>query len=396
MKIFGSIIRRPKSAKEPTVLHPSNSMKSETVRSSAPSQETKTTKPEKESLKVTDTAALEKCLQLENAPQYAEMVFYCPIRNAKIFCHSIIIDKLGDLTKFIIASLYKGHSIAEIGDLTQMGSTTVKEELDYLIRGGLIESDEATLTELGKQYGKLLEMFDELSDGIDVAFNVFSDEFEKDEEEKYTNEADSKYILKGHFIPALARNDNYANSKTIARHMIISDIPFCSEIKDSLYATVRIEKKETRYKVVRIRNFDNGSSLESEHCVKVAIPFDRITYKPRYSWIDQYRDVIPQVNTICEKNEELLSDKAMRLVSAAQEENEALEITKEINTISGTFKRFKNNLTELAGEKSLYVMDRQPVQLVLADESCTGIYLEEVYREQLYHVCYYPFRQMEV
>lgn len=391
---FFDFFRRPEPAKKSTVSHPLYSVKSETVSRSAFSQEE--IKPKIVSLKVTDTVALEKCLQLENPPQYAEMVFYCPIRNAKIFCHSIIIDKLGDLTKFIIASLYKGHSIAEIGDLTQMGGTTVKEELDYLIRGGLIENDEATLTELGNQYGKLLEMFDELSDGIDVAFNVFSDEFEQDEEEKYTNEADSKYILKGHFIPALARNDNYANSKTIAQRMIISDIPFCSEIKGSLYATVRIEKKETRYKVVRIRNFDNGSSSESEHCVKIAIPFDRISYKPRYFWLDQYRDIIPQIVTIYGINDDLLSDKAKRLVSNAQEEKEALEITKEINTISGAIERIKNNLTELPDEKSLFVMERQPVQLVLKDASCTGIYLEEVQRERLFLIRYYSYRRMEV
>ena len=400
MGIF-DFFRRTEPAKKPTVSRPSNSVESEsveseTVRRPVSSQEVKATKPKKVSLKVTDTAALEKCLQLENPPQNAEMVFYCPIRQAKIFCHSVLIDKLGDLTKFIVASLYKGHSIAEIGDLTQMGSTTVKEELDYLIRGGLIENDEATLTELGNQYGKLLELFDVLSDGINVAFNVLLDEFEQNEEEKYTNEADPKYILRGHFIPPLARNDNYSNSLKIAQSQIVSDFPFCREIKSSLYATVRIEKEETRYKVVRIRDFDRGFSSESEQCVKIAIPCDRISYKPRYSWIDQYRDVIPQINKIYEKYDDLLSDKAKLLISTTQEENKANEIAKEINTLSGAIGRLRDDLVDLPDKKSLFVMDRQPVRLILNDESCRGIYLEEVQREQLYRIRYYPYRRMEV
>ena len=393
---FFDVFRRPEPAKKPTVSRPSNSVKSESVRRPVSSQETKATKPKIVTIKVTDTEALEKCLQLENPPQNVEMVFYCPIRKAKIFCHSVLIDKLGDLTKFIIASLYKGHSIAEIRDLTEMGGTTVKEELDYLIRGGLIENDGETLTELGNQYGKLFELFDVLSDGIDVAFNVFSDEFEQNEEEKYMNEADTEFILKGHFNPILARNENYANSLKIAQSKIVTEIPFCWEIKNSLYTTVKIKKEEVRYKAAYIRNFDRGLSSESKHCVKIAIPCDRISYKPRYSWINQYRDILSQIVAINETNDDMLSDKAKLLIKTALNENGADEITKVINTISGTINYLRYDLTDLPDDKSLYVLDRQPVQLVLNDESCAGIYLEETQREQLYWICYYPYRWMEV
>ena len=118
--------------------------------SSTANRETRTTR--KVSLKVTETKEIEKNLKVVTKIQENEMTFYCPIRNAKIFCHSVLIDKLGDLTKFIISSIHKGHTIEEICALTQMGNTTIKEELDYLIRGGLIEDDKQTLTYLGTQY----------------------------------------------------------------------------------------------------------------------------------------------------------------------------------------------------------------------------------------------------
>ena len=65
-------------------------------------------KPKKIPLKVTDTSELEKHLQLDGQLPDNEMLLFCPIRNAKIYCHSVLIDKLGDLTKFIITSLYEG------------------------------------------------------------------------------------------------------------------------------------------------------------------------------------------------------------------------------------------------------------------------------------------------
>ena len=85
-------------------------------------------KPRKEALKVSDAKEIKRNLQVVIQPQDIEMKFYCPIRNAKIYCHSVLVDKLGDLTKFIILSIYKGRSIEEICSLTQMGNITVKEE----------------------------------------------------------------------------------------------------------------------------------------------------------------------------------------------------------------------------------------------------------------------------
>ena len=277
-----------------------------------------------------------------------------------------------------------------------MGPTTVKEELEYLIRGGLVDDDGSSLTELGNQYGKLLELFDTLSDGIAVAFNVFTDEFEPIDEVKYVRESNPQYTLPGHYNPVLARNDNYANSLRIAQQHIISEMPFCYEIKKSLYATVKIDKEETGFKVARIKDFDKGTQTEIANCIKLFIPYDRITYRPRYTRLDQYRGILPQLLIISNQCDEMLTDKAKQVIGMSQEEDLAKTFTKEVNTVSGTIERIRRDLISLPDENTGFLLGRHPVCLNLNSEQCNDLYLEEVGREQLYRVCYYAYKWMEV
>lgn len=352
-------------------------------------------KPRKEALKVSDAKEIKRNLQVVIQPQDIEMKFYCPIRNAKIYCHSVLVDKLGDLTKFIILSIYKGRSIEEICSLTQMGNITVKEELDYLKRGGLINDDSQTLTALGEQYGVLLEKFSILSEGIDVAFNVFADRFETIEEDLYVNNPNHNYILEGHFIPALARNDNYANSLEIARKQIKSETPFCWEIIRSLYATVKIEGTVSKYMPVYVRDFARGYRVECNPCVKIFIPFDVITYKPRYKWLDEYREALPHISYKEGNNENHLSDKAKALIIAAKEEEDTEASTVVINTISGQLTSLKDDLRDVPDNPSAYAIETKPVQLKLDKEVCNEIYLHETKRNRLYQVQYFPYSRME-
>ena len=378
-----------------------SSKRNEPIRSSGTTYSSSTANGEsrtsnKASLKVTDTKEIEKNLKVVTKIQEVEMVFYCPIRNAKIYCHSVLVDKLGDLTKFIISSIYKGHTIEEICALTQMGNTTIKEELDYLIRGGLIEDDRHTLTELGKQYGVLLEKFSELSDGIDIAFNTFADKFEEIEDDLLVSGIEQRYILKSHFIPALTRNDNYANSLEIAKSKIESDLPFCREIKNSLYVTVKIERTESKYRPVYVRDFSKGYSSESEPCVGIAVPCDMVKYKLRYKWVDKYRDVIPKISSIDGNYDDLLSDKARHLLNDVKEEDEAETITVYINTITGQLIRTNDDLCGAPNDPAVYVLDTQPMQLGLDEDHCKGLYLQEISREHFYQLRFFPYSRMEV
>lgn len=361
--------------------------------------EEKESAKEEETLKVTDSSEIEESLQVQIEPLEEVLILYCPIRYAKIYCHSILIDKLGDLTKFIIESLHKGHTINEITELTNMGSITIKEELDYLINGGLVSEDSIELTELGEQYGALLEWFDEISDGIDVAFNVFADLFEPIESEKYIEDPDEEQIIGGQFIPVLARKDNYRNSLDIAKKQITSEIPFNREVKNSLYTTVKIEKTTSNYKPVYIRDFGRGLIYKSDPCITIAIPCDRITCAPRYKWVDQYRHVCNQITSLADTYPELLSGKAKNLISAIEEEDDAEILSMDINTITGELNHAKKELVssnELPNDQEVYVLERRPAKLVLEEDASKEVYLHDIETKELYQIRYFTYDRMEV
>ena len=350
-------------------------------------------------LKVTDSSEIEDSFQVQIEPLEEVLILYCPIRYAKIYCHSILIDKLGDLTKFIIESLHKGHTINEITELTNMGSITIKEELDYLISGGLVSEDSVELTELGQQYGVLLEWFDEISGGIDVAFNVFADLFEPIESDKYIEDPDEEQVIGGQFIPVLARKDNYRNSLDIAQKQITSEIPFNREVKNSLYTTVKIEKTTSKYKPVYIRDFGRGLIYKSDPCITIAIPCDRVTCVPRYKWVDSYRHVCNQVTSLADTYPELLSRKAKKLNTAFEEEGEAEIFSVDINTITGELNHAKKELVssdELPKDQEVYVLERRPANLVLGGDASKEIYLDDIETKELYQIRYFTYDRMEV
>jgi len=149
----------------------------------------------------------------------------------------LLIDKLGDLTKFIVLSLYEGRTIDQIKELTQLGDSAIEEEISYLIRGQLLISSEDTrLTDLGKEYGQLLKKFSEMSDGIKVMLNTFTNRFEDCFEQldsliEIPDDHDDEIILDESFSFVLARNDNYSNSLEIAEKKLNADIDMFSPSK---------------------------------------------------------------------------------------------------------------------------------------------------------------------
>lgn len=348
-------------------------------------------------IKVLNREEIKKAIQIESEATDISMELYCPVLPARIFCHSVLIDKLGDLTKFIISSLYMGHSIDEISSLTQMGTSTINEEISYMKRGGLIDNEERALTSLGLQYGLLLKKFDELNEGIAVALNTFANIFEKIEERGYIKNAEPKYTLPTHYISVLTRNDNYANSLDLALEQIEEDIPFSLEIKNSLYTTVEIKNTNPGYKKVVIRDFRNGLNqmIANEASIKIAIPYDHVLIQPRYSWLDLYRDSIEILNSLGETHAELLSDKADSVLKAVQEEATVKKIIIDINTVTGELNNSDEVLVELPTDEKVFILNRPTIKLKLSP-SCEGFYIEEVDRKKLCKIKYFTYSQMEV
>ncbi|WP_026495875.1 hypothetical protein [Butyrivibrio sp. WCD3002] len=349
----------------------------------------------RETIRISNRYIIEKGLQLDEEVEPFEMSFGCPIYNAKIFCHSLLIDKLGDLTKFIILSLFSKYSIDEIQDLTQMGDTTIKEELDYLIRGGLINEDQITLTELGKQYGCLLQIFNEYADGIEVIFNEYTNLFEKPQNYNYEMESHADHLLEGNVAFALTRNDNYSNSLDYAHKTMLKGIPFQKEVNDTLYTTVKIEKEVKRYKTLYIKDLSKAFLYSETQCLKLAIPYDRITCRLKYKEIDQYRERLSLIRDLKYEYPELLSDKAKRLIDMEDEEIMVEPLSKDVNLVTGDIEDVRIDLESTLNNESIFKVDRKDMQLKLSGDRCKGVYLEESKRERVFQVINYPVDLME-
>lgn len=324
---------------------------------------------------------------------------YCPYRPATIYCHSFLIDKLGDLTKFIIQALFTGQSIERIKDLTQLGDKAIEEEIAYLVRGQLLVSmEDVRLTELGEQYGLLLERFSFLSDGIPVVLNTFANQFEESTE--LSDLADSvpeeSIILKESFSLVLTRNDDYLNSPAIAKKHVKADIPFKHEILNSLYTTVRVSnEKDVRYKKLQIKQFDRGYSQESDNCLPILIPVDRVVLKPLYKKLDCYREIISSLIKLSKTSGELLTEEAQSLASLALEEREAEDIIAVIDLITGEISSDESSLLKEVPESSIFALSGLTVSVRTSDVIPDSIYIKEIQRDRFYKIRYYPYSVME-
>ena len=338
---------------------------------------------------------VESIIQIESGSHRTKLDLYCPVFPAQIFCRSVLIDKLGDLTKFVLSSLYNGHSVKDISDLTQMNETGIQEELNYLIQGGLVATDKKALTELGLQYGKLLELFDRFSGGISVIFNAFANIFEHVEEDKYFLNVENDYILPSNYLPLLTKNSNYSNSLDIAYEQLETDLPFYREIKKSLYTIVKIDKQKCFYKKITITNFESryGYKKENEACVKIAIPCERATYKARYSWIDPYREDLPIIEQISNGN--LLSNEAKLILRAYKEENETEAIAINVDTITHKFNNRYEVLEKNPPNDTMFTLDRKELIVTLIPEACKGVYLEKISSDELYKIRFFPYSLIE-
>ena len=123
MGLWDLLFGKPEPPKQKPVSHPSATPTEESVSRTTVSQPTvlhrSTLKSDEKKvpLKVTNHTRIVRGIQLKEKPEDIKLTFYCPVQPARIYCHSILIDKLGDLTKFIVFSIYEGHSIEEIMEI---------------------------------------------------------------------------------------------------------------------------------------------------------------------------------------------------------------------------------------------------------------------------------------
>lgn len=432
-------------------------------------------KLKKESTKITDTHTLRKALYVDKSSLTTTYIdFLFPFRPATIYCHSVLIDKLGDITKFIIQSLYTGKTLREIKELTGLGDIAVDEETEYLVRGKLLtketsiqltdqgqqygqllerynqpsseshrardlrqniiqsfcqgktlieikeqmlieeaEFDRAIeglvedqllakveivyLTELGHQYGMLLERFERLSNGIQVELNTYTDRFEEVKKRKGADSSQDAFVLSELFIKLLTKNDNYQNSMEIAKKHIEEDIPFCEEIRESLYTTVEVAD-HPYYRRMRLSDFSRGTARQAgenePRKVPVHITAERVTFKAKDKDLDSHRQATFALKDLLENDPSLLTGEGSTLAKKAKEEYEAKEIVAIANTLTGKITGDSIKIQNDAEENGIAVADSNKLEYGWSDEIPDNLRFEETKRERLYLTEFFPYSSM--
>ena len=158
----------------------------------------------------------------------------------------------------------------------------------------------------------------------------------------------------------------------------------------------KVDNETLGYKKVYLKDFCMGEKYSNEPSVRIAIPIDKVIIKARYEWIDQYRSVINETCIVAKNfSEQLLSDKGKQLVNAATEEVNSEDIILDINTITGSINNDSERLVELPSDKSIIVLKRNRLHIILDSDKCAGIRCEELERKELYQIQYFSYRQME-
>ena len=351
-------------------------------------------------LKVSDTRRINKAIGISVAEESNVLLEVCfPVREAHIYFHSILIDNLGDLTKFIIQALYHGHSENEILSLTDMGEYTIEEEYDYLVTGGLL-SEEKELTELGIEYAQLLDYFEEQKDGIQVVLNTYTDSFEVERDDLIEDiHSSSAYYMPERYSPVLTRNDNYSNSLEIAKKHIKDLVPFGPEIRKSLYTTVRVAREQSKYVKRRfINSLDKGENyrINAEmQYVPVTIPIDEFTFLPRYYKADKHRDIMGSLQNVSNNSSELLSEEGKVILELLEEESLCEPMTLHVNAITGEIVSYWSQSENENTGNGIIQLEAATCSLHLDEKASEDIYLETLSQKRLRMTKFFRYSEME-
>jgi len=338
-----------------------------------------------------------------NVPQQDIEVF-CAVKQVRVYCHSHILDKMSDLTKFIICSIAEGRTLDDIIALTQLGGYAVEEETSYLKKGKLLEdSENLVLTPLGQEHFRLIQIFSELSKGIDAQLNLYTDQIETRVKQLYEqNEiAPDAFILNGKFSKVLLQNYNYSNSLEFVQPFLQGDLPFRSEILESLYTSIRLERDERtsvyqKLKVPSLYECAYSGHVEGEICF--SLPVHELHYRLRIYALDHYRTVLDTLDRLEQFEKQLLSERSMLLTRRFREDRDESEYVICADLYHGDRCRSEWTILHTPPEGSFLVTPCYPeIQFELEDKSeqiGRDFYLEELERVPRYLCISLPYSSL--
>ena len=255
--------------------------------------------------------------------------FYLPVREALVFCHSKLLDDIGDYTKFVIWNLGAHKETSSINHVTQLPPEILTEELGYLREHGLSTGSEETgweLTALGQEYFALLQCINILEkDGIPAYIDMISGNVVS-RTEGMTTIRESEIPVDALMVNPDAsvsdvffRNDNYGNSLAFIQDYLRKENLLDEQYMSSLYTTMRAPKDGHCYAKCRVDKY-SYEDLPKKQMLKIAIPIAVVTFKKFYNQLDEYRSVLDTLYRLRLYGNGLLSEKALRIEEVYQQE----------------------------------------------------------------------------
>ncbi len=321
---------------------------------------------------------------------------YCPMKKAKVVVESSNLDEMDEFTKYLIYTLGAEYDIQDISSIIELSEYIVRQEVNYLTKSGLVESEEGRyfLTELGESYYRLICFVKEYENEIKGVVNCYNGIISSDNVELIeASYLDNCSKLKSKIIPELYLNKNVSNSKEFLLSALSSEIQQHLEEKEveKLYAEVKLENGSYFRKV----NIDSACSIteddQFDKCDNIVLEHRILVFKLRMKMkkLNNYRTVLRTLELLNNFDSSLLSDVANRLLLDQEVEKSINENQKFYQVI-----KFTDSVINYSAEKKITeeIEIQCDIKNKAADETVSEVkkaksYEVEVLQEELNRKC---------
>lgn len=266
---------------------------------------------------------------------------YCPIMNATLVINSKLLEQMSEFTQFILYSIGKGSLPKDIVKTVDLGTYIVEEEINYLIKIGLIylENERYYLSEKGKEYYDVIKIIENIGEeDLKVQINCFNGQIISPIKEVKLNKDIEENIqkLKVKVVKELYQNRDFANSREYIFQKLGEVFEENENINlDNIYITIDYERGDLNIPIYindvnSIKNIQNISNYheskskcnseeitleeDSEKNIQLKREILQIEVEVTYEELEKYKNTLTTLQNLLLFDQELLSDKSKYLL----------------------------------------------------------------------------------
>lgn len=255
---------------------------------------------------------------------------YCPINNAKIELGSTLLDDMGQFTKFILWTIGEGYAPDIINEVIELNELILDEEIEYLIKVGLLAMSEETL-KLSLQGQRYKILIDRIEETVRNPYQVMINRYSGDISEQSVAPVSKSELISDitrlpvkvsrHFL----NNKNFSNSLEWIK--LIDSEKFSGldpQFLESIYTELHIEK-EIVYSELEMLDVPNPhddyyDSKDNSSGIILQREIQDQTFEIVDNRLEKYRNVLPTLNQLLSFDEELVSDRTIEVLEYSIEE----------------------------------------------------------------------------